>query len=114
MHPTSLETTLQLTRIIPATRQHVYEAWSDLEQSDWWGPDGCTTLELTIDVRVGGIFRWKLRAPDGEEMIAEGRYQEIIPNEKLAYTWQWLDDPDWDGILSLVTVEFRDHREGTE
>jgi glutathione S-transferase len=101
------DNSLQITRVIKAPRDRVYAAWTDLKLAGkWWGPDGCETHELISDARVGGEFRWVLSAPDGERMTARGEFREVRPGEKLAYTWQWDDDPQWEGIESLVTVEF--------
>jgi uncharacterized protein YndB with AHSA1/START domain len=108
-------TTLQITRIIKAPRDRVYATWTDLELAkQWWGPAGCETHELVSDPRVGGTFRWVLSTPDGERMMAQGEFREVRPREKVVYTWQWADDPDWENVESLVTVEFRDHPDGTE
>ena len=69
-------------------------------------PEGCETLELTVDARVGGQYVWRLRTPDGFEMKAFGEYREVRPRERLVYTWVWADDPEWENHESIVTVEF--------
>lgn len=104
---------VEITRVLRAPRARVYAAWTDPDQMQWWGPEGCETLEFTADLRVGGKWTWRLRTPDGE-MTARGEYRELRPDERVAYTWQWADDPDWENVESLVTVELRDHPEGTE
>jgi uncharacterized protein YndB with AHSA1/START domain len=42
-----------------------------------------------------------------------GHYEEIVPNEKLVYTWRW---EDWAQHVedTLVTVEFIDKGDATE
>lgn len=107
--PAQPNTTLQITRVIKAPRDRVYAAWTDLELArQWWGPDGCETHELILEARPGGKFRWVLSTPDGERMTAQGEFREVRPGEKVVYTWQWADDPDWENHESLVTVEFRE------
>jgi uncharacterized protein YndB with AHSA1/START domain len=112
--PNRPETTLQITRVISAPRDRVYAAWTDLELANqWWGPDGCVTHELICDARVGGKFRWVLSTPDGERMTAQGEFREVRPREKVVYTWQWADDPDWENHESVVSVEFRENDAAT-
>jgi glutathione S-transferase len=107
-------TPLQITRAIKAQRNRVYVTWTDLELANqWWGPYGCETHGLVCDARLGGKFRWGLSTPDGEKMTAYGAFREARSNEKLAYTWQWEDDPQWGGIESLVTAEFRERDAAT-
>jgi uncharacterized protein YndB with AHSA1/START domain len=40
-------------------------------------------LEVDLDPRQGGIYRV---SPDGTE-VARGKYVEVIPNRKVAFTW---------------------------
>lgn len=110
----SSDTALHLNRTFQAPRDRVWAVWTDLELAkQWWGPDGCETLELTLDARVGGKYRWRLRVPDGNEMMATGEYREVHPREKLVYTWHWADDPEWENHDSIVTVVFLEKDAGT-
>ena len=100
-------TALQINRIFKSPRHRVWTAWCDPDLAkQWWGPDGCETLELIVDGRVGGKYRWVLRTPDGTEMQANGEYRAVQPGERLVYTWHWEDDPEWENHDSVVTVEF--------
>jgi uncharacterized protein YndB with AHSA1/START domain len=74
--------------------------------SDEFGP-----TEVTIDVRVGGRYRFVMHAPDGELHRVGGVFREVVPNRKLVYTWAWESTPERE---SLVTVEFRPAGQGTE
>jgi uncharacterized protein YndB with AHSA1/START domain len=103
----SSETTLQITRLFDAPLDRVYAAWTEFGLvSQWWGPDGCQTDELTCEAKRGGAFRWTLTAGNREQMTAHGKFREVRPQEKLVFTWHWADDPDWKDLESLVTVEF--------
>ena len=53
----------------------------------WMGPGEIKALRVDSDPRIGGRFRWVMRAPDGEEHDVSGVYREVIPNEKLVFTW---------------------------
>ncbi len=95
----SNRTTVQINRMISAPLESVYAAWTDLDTAKrWWGPTGVKTEELVIEPRVGGKFRWVLTTPDGEKMTTVGEFREVLPGEKLVFTWD---------VETLVTVEFK-------
>ena len=97
------KTSLQIRRIYPQPVAAVYAAWSDPEQiKHWMGPsDDFGEAEVTIDVRVGGRYRYIMHAPDGEVHRVGGVFREIVPDRKLVYTWAWESTPERE---SLVTV----------
>ena len=107
------KTSLQIRRIYPQPVAAVYAAWSDPEQiKHWMGPsDDFGEAEVTIDVRVGGRYRYIMHAPDGEVHRVGGVFREIVPDRKLVYTWAWESTPERE---SLVTVEFKPSGQGTE
>jgi uncharacterized protein YndB with AHSA1/START domain len=49
-------------------------------------------------------------SPDGEKHQVGGTIREVVPNQKLVYTWAWHSMPERE---SLVTVEFKPHGDGT-
>lgn len=109
------DTTLVIKRLIKASRDRVYAAWTDPDQiGKWFGPKEITTRLIEIDPRVRGKYRWDLTSPEGEEMTAYGEYRELQPNRKIVFTWQWADDEDWKDHTSVVTIELEDAEGGTE
>jgi uncharacterized protein YndB with AHSA1/START domain len=105
---------LQLSQLFPAKRERVYRAWTNKEALEgWFGPEGFRTTVLQLDLAVGGDYRFEMQGPEGNASVVKGRYMEIVPNEKLVFTWRW---EDWDDQIddSLVTVEFREKGEFTE
>lgn len=106
---------LEIKRIIKAPRARVYEAWTDPAQlREWFGPDNVKTRALTAEVRVGGKYRWDITKPDGEQMSVHGAYRELTPDRRIVFTWQWLDDEDWNNRTSIVTIDLQDCEGGTE
>ena len=93
---------LTLKRRLNAAPEKVYAAWTEPEKlSRWFGPDsGAVTLAET-DLRVGGRFHVVFHTEDGEEHDVSGVYREVVPNEKLVFTWAWRSTPERE---SLVTV----------
>lgn len=85
---------LVLIRLIDASREKVYRAFTDpnlLKQ--WFAPLPWTITEAELDVRPGGTNRFVMRSPEGELYPNQGVYLEVVPNEKLvmtdAYTEAW-------------------------
>ena len=71
----------------------------------------CEPVPAETDARVGGRYRIVMRAPDGEEHDVERDvYREVVPNEKLVFTWAWQSTPERE---SLVTVELKPDGDGT-
>ncbi len=102
---------LTLKRWLSAPPAKVYAAWTDPQKlTRWWAPEGATILRAEADARIGGRFRIVMRAPDGEEHDVSGAYREVVPNEKLVFTWAWRSTPERE---SLVTVLIRPDGEGT-
>jgi uncharacterized protein YndB with AHSA1/START domain len=105
--PTALATKPGLTikRRIAAPPAKVYQAWTDPQKMmRWYAPAGADTLHAETDARVGGRFRVRMRTPDGEEHDVSGVYREVMPDQKLVFTWTWRSKPEWE---SLVTVTLR-------
>ena len=99
---------LVMTRDIAAPRERVFAAWTDAQQaSRWWAPHDCTPLSCDMDVRPGGAWRRRMRAPDGTVVTKWGVYREVVAPERLVFTYRTesagVTDPE-----TLVTVTFAD------
>ncbi len=78
---------LVLERIVDVPRELVWAAWTQPEHiKKWFTPKPWQTVECEIDLRPGGIFRFVMRSPEGEEFPHVGCYLEVIENEKLIWT----------------------------
>ena len=96
------ERSIVTTRVFDAPRELVFKAWTDPAHiSEWWGPDGFTTITLEIDVRLGGAWRFIMHGPDGVDYPNRIVYTEIVPPERLAYDHG--DDSDAPGFHTTVT-----------
>jgi uncharacterized protein YndB with AHSA1/START domain len=98
-----------LTCVFDAPRRLVFEAWTKPEHVRHWYGCGQISLETCeIDLRVGGAWRYTLRAPDGAKLTIGGVYREIVPPGRLVYTEQ-LNRPGFTSNEALVTVLFAEH-----
>jgi uncharacterized protein YndB with AHSA1/START domain len=99
---------VEITRVIEAPRDDVFQAWTDpAELRRWWGPGEFTCPEADVDLRPGGSYRLVMQPSAGDAFVLGGTYREVQPPERLVYTWRWETGPAADGSESLVTVEFR-------
>lgn len=103
---------LVVSRLIHATPQRIFEAFTDPEQMPhWWGPTGFTTTIHAMDVRVGSESRYTMHGPDGKDWPNRARYIEVVPGERLSY---WLDDgDDAEETPMHATVTFEPEAGGT-
>ena len=78
---------LVLERIVDVPPNLVWAAWTTPEYlKKWFTPAPGQTVNCEIDLRHGGIFRFVMRSPEGEEFPNVGCYLEVIENEKLVWT----------------------------
>ena len=47
-----------------------------------------------LDVRVGGRYAVSFSTENGEQHEVGGVYREVIPDEKLVFTWAWRTMPE--------------------
>jgi uncharacterized protein YndB with AHSA1/START domain len=92
--PSTQDRELVLTRIINASPEKVYRAWTEPELlKQWFAPAPYTTPTAELDVRPGGSNLVIMRGPDGNEFPNRGLYLEVVPNQRLvftdAYTQNW-------------------------
>jgi len=106
---------LQLKKVIKASRQQAFDAWTKPElMKQWYAPGAMKTPNATSDLKVGGSYSVEMKGEmKGKEVnpTASGTYEKIIPNELISFTWGWEGDPS---AKTLVTVEFKDVAGGTE
>lgn len=108
------------SRVIRASRQAAYDAWTRPELLlKWWGPVDHVGIAAEVDLREGGALSITVEALPGAEarpglprtFTSQGVYIEVVPNERLQFTLKG----SWNtGEASLVSVDFRDADGGTE
>jgi uncharacterized protein YndB with AHSA1/START domain len=107
--------TVELRRTFPVTRERLFAAWTDPEEiRQWFGPEGVRVVNVEMDRRVGGKYLISAARNSGEICKAVGEFREFTPPSRLVYTWSLLENPEWDGVDSVITVEFNAQPGGTE
>jgi uncharacterized protein YndB with AHSA1/START domain len=96
--------TINMTRVFDAPREIVWRVYTNPELiPQWWGPRYLTTVVEVMDVRAGGVWRNIQTDAEGKEYVFNGVYQEVIPPERLTYTFEF--EP-MAGHISTDTLEF--------
>ncbi len=97
---------LVLVRTFNAPIERVYAAWTDAEQMKrWFAPGDMSVPQAEADVREGGRYRVQMQetGSDGAFHTTGGVYREVVPNERLVFTWKW----EGSELETLVTLNFK-------
>ncbi len=104
---------LTFKRRFHASPAKIWAAWTDPEKIvRWFGPAQVQTgsMHADIDLRVGGQYRISFTGEGGEYFQVGGIYREVVPNERLVFSWAWHSTPERE---SLVTMSLRPDGAGT-
>ena len=111
---------LLITHLFDASREAVFQAWTDPEKlKHWYAPDGCTIEFKAIDTTQNGTFHSCIHDPVYGECWITGKYLEVTSPQKLVFTMVMSDkdgnsvssveagkDEDWpDALITTVTFE---------
>lgn len=85
-----------VTQRIDAPPDVVYSYLTDsVKWARWQGK------EATVDAIPGGLF--VLKMPNGA--TARGQFVELVPDERVVFTWGWVDQPGLPPGSSTVEIE---------
>jgi uncharacterized protein YndB with AHSA1/START domain len=116
------EREIVIKRSFDAPAELVFDAWTRPEfVRRWWVPEahGVEGVRFEADVRVGGSYRYVLRAPTGDaagtwaEFAMSGRYIEVVRPSRLVHTEVFeptAAGPEPDAQEAVVTVTFDEVR----
>jgi len=90
-----------LTRHFEASREKLFQAWTDETiLANWWAPHIFTNPVCILDVRPGGTYRIVMRSPEGIDYPLKGVYQEVLKPEHLVMTMDCSEHPaDWHDVV---------------
>ena len=98
-----VEPSLTLNRRLKASPAQVYAAWTDPAKIvKWFGPDAGPVEHAALDVRAGGRYTLISRTEDGEQHHVSGVYREVVPNERLVFSWVWRSTPERQSQVTIL------------
>jgi uncharacterized protein YndB with AHSA1/START domain len=107
---TAAKPSLTLKRRINAPPAKVFAALTEPKTiARWFGSRDVIDVHAETDLRVGGRYRIVAKIANDQHEVA-GVYREIVPNERLVYTWAWKSTPERE---SLVTIQIKADGTGT-
>ena len=99
----TLKPSLPLKRRLNAAPEKVYAAWTEPEKIvKWFGPDAGPVTQAATDLRSGGHYAVSFNTEDGGEHHVSGVYREVVPNEKLVFTWSWRSMPARESVVTVL------------
>jgi uncharacterized protein YndB with AHSA1/START domain len=104
--------TFTVERTYPTPPARTYKAWADPEIKARWFMGGTTPGVYELDFRSGGKEVNSVQVPDGPLVTYNAVYQDIVPNERIVYSYDMHED-DKHTSVSLTTVEFKPEGKGT-
>lgn len=111
---TNKTSAVKIQRTMSAPLERVWKAWTDPNLIvKWFGCEECVGCDVSQDFTVGGAFQVLMHLDNGATMRVHGVFKEIVPMERLCYTWN-SDAPEFPADDTLVTVEFRAVGDKTE
>ena len=99
---------VRMTRTFDAPRDLVFKAHSSCEHmSNWWGPRSQRFVSCELDFVEGGTWRIVTSGDDGEQHPFKGEFRQIVPSEKLTWTFCYDVPPMDDEIVEEMV--FTEH-----
>lgn len=105
--------TFTIERTYPASPARVFAAWADPKiKSRWFGTPDDDTGTRQFEFRVGGREYSAGTAPNGANYTFDVLYQDIVPDQRIIYTYQM----ELDGqriSVSVASIELKPAGSGT-
>lgn len=115
--------TLQLRHQYKATVEQVFTAWSNPEVlGQWFGPHSHNCKVEKYDFSVGGAYQIRMiptsedadcEGDPTEDSVCAGQFVEIIPNEKIVMSFDWIENGAEMGE-TLLSIELQPIGDKTE
>lgn len=103
-------TQILITRVFAAPADRVFRAWTRPELIErWWAGRRGRVTSTTVDLRVGGRWRYVMETHSGFEVAFHGEYLEVAEGVRLVYTEVYEGRRDAPAVTT-VTFEEADGR----
>ncbi len=97
---------IRLERVVDATPEEAFDAWTDPSgRVSWYAPQDGWVIEAETDLRVGGKWFVRFGATRDEMFTESGEFTEVDPPNRVAYT-NVFTFPDGRSFTTLNVVTF--------
>src|ERR1017187_7139960 len=77
---------LQITRLLDASRELVWEVFTNPEHiKHWWGPNGFTNTIDKMEVKPGCVWEFIMHGPDGKDYKNKSVFIEVVKPERIVF-----------------------------
>jgi uncharacterized protein YndB with AHSA1/START domain len=98
------DTEIMMSRVFDAPRRLVWEAMTQPQHiKRWWGRGH--DLDVTLDFRPGGSYRYVEHDPDGNDYAFRGEIREVVPEQRVVQTFEFEGMP---GHIAVETMTLED------
>jgi uncharacterized protein YndB with AHSA1/START domain len=96
-----------IDRVYDASPERVFAAWADpAAKRRWFSGSEQASADYELDFKLGGSELNRGGPPGGPVYTYEARYREIVPHERIVYTYEMYRDETLISV-SVATVEFK-------
>ena len=108
----TIHASFTIERTFPVPPERVFQAFADpAEKAKWFGGGDWEKIEESFDFRPGGNEIDLSRSPEGIEVGFYCHYYDIVPNERLVYSYDMTNGPER-ASLSVTTIELEPTDDG--
>jgi len=106
------ENTVELSKDFSVPVERLFQAWTEPEElKQWWHPMDNTLENVINELHEGGLVEYNFQ---DKNLKISGNYQEVSPNEKLVYSWNWeLTDSKLHNASYTLTITFESAEGGS-
>ena len=109
MASTEKDREVLLRRDVPFARELVWRAITEpAHMQQWWGPDGFTIENLSLDLRLGGTWIFDMVGPDGTRYPNHSVFTVVEPGARLVF-----DHGDGQRVWFIASILLEDTATGT-
>lgn len=81
---------INISKDFNASVEDLFGAWTQAEKlKQWWKTLQYELIDVEGELQEGGKIKYRFGDQGQDKLVIEGEYQEVVPNEKLVYTWNW-------------------------
>ncbi|HEY0719924.1 MAG TPA: SRPBCC family protein [Gammaproteobacteria bacterium] len=112
---TTIHCSFSIERHLSAPPAQVFNAWATPELKKRWfcGPEEWSSIGYQLDFRVGGNEHLVSGPAQGPMHVYDAHIEDIVPNERIVYSYDMSLDDERRVSVSLATIELEPEGDGT-